>query len=295
MQQASPLEALHSELAAAGVFAPVTRYYVALGFGLGVVHVVAYTVLLAMPGLGIRSISVLLTVFTSVQLALLAHDARHGAIARSRRSRQLVGQLGMSVVNGYSFTYFMATHLAHHAHPNEPARDPDMRPEVFSVHAPWPPGRRGILRVARQYQAWLLPCGLLLWAFALRGNGLVYALRHAGAARADLVAIMLHAGLWLAVPTALLGPGTAPMTARNFGGSGLVAFLAGGLDSQIEHHIVPQIPNLRLRQARAVVREFCARRDLPYREAGYFAIWRDVLAHFHRIGRTAADPKRGSR
>src|SRR5258708_3578271 len=85
MQQASPLEALHSELAAAGVFAPVTRYYVALGFGLGVVHVVAYTVLLAMPGLGIRSISVLLTVFTSVQLALLAHDARHGAIARSRR------------------------------------------------------------------------------------------------------------------------------------------------------------------------------------------------------------------
>jgi fatty acid desaturase len=169
----------------------------------------------------------------------------------------------------------------------------------------------------------------------LRGNGLVYALRHARDARADIASIILHAGLWLAVPVALLGPDAGlvnyfvisgligvylgalfipnhvgmpivpegevqsylvqqTMTARNFGGSGLVAFLAGGLDSQIEHHLVPHLPNVRLRKARAVVREFCAQRVLPYREAGYLAIWRDVLTHFHRIGSTAADPKRGS-
>ena len=46
---------------------------------------------------------------TSVQLALIAHDAAHGAIARRRWRRQLVGHLGMSLVNGYSFAYFTAT------------------------------------------------------------------------------------------------------------------------------------------------------------------------------------------
>ncbi len=288
-----------------------------------------YAGLLGAPRPGPRLLLMLLAVFTSVQLALLAHDAAHGAIAARRRWRSLIGQLGMSFVNGYSFAYFTATHLAHHAHPNDPGRDPDMRPEVFSVHAPWPPGRRGPGRVVRRYQAWLLPGGLLLWAFALRGNGLAYALGRRREARADLAAVALHALVWLAVPSAVLGVSAAllnyvaisgllgvylgalfipnhvgmptmradtspsyvrrqTLTARDFGDSALVAFLAGGLDSQIEHHLLPHIPNVRLRRARAVVRAFCAREGLPYRHTGYVATWREVLAQFDRVGRTAA-------
>ena len=333
MRDESSLDALRPEFVAAGVFEPVTRYYVTLGVGLGVIHVLAYAALLSAPGFGVRFIMLLLAVFTSVQLALLAHDAAHGALARRRWQRQLIGQLGMSFINGYSFAYFTATHLAHHAHPNDPARDPDMRPEVFSVHASWPPGKRGIGRIVRRYQAWVLPFGLLLWTFALRGNGLVHALRHRREARADLAAILLHAVVWLLVPTSLLGPGVTivnysiisgligvylgtlfipnhvgmptvleeaepaycvqqTMPSRNFGGSALVAFLAGGLDSQIEHHLLPHVPNVRLRRARAVVREFCVRRGLPYRAIGYVATWREVLAQFDRVGRTAALPAR---
>ena len=135
----SLFDALRPELVAAGVFEPATRYYVTLGVGLGVSHALAYAGLLSVPGLDARLMLLLLAVFTSVQLALLAHDTAHGAIAGRRWQRQIVGQLGMSFVNGYSFAYFMATHLTHHAHPNDPARDPDMRPEVFSVHVRYYP------------------------------------------------------------------------------------------------------------------------------------------------------------
>ena len=325
------IDSLRSELSAAGVFEPATRYYVTLGTIVGATHVLAYATLLGDPTAGLRSLALLVTIFTSVQLALLAHDAAHGAMVTRRWQRQLVGQLGMSVINGYSFAYFTATHMAHHADPNDPARDPDMRPEVFSVHAPWPAGKRGVGRIVRRYQAWLLPFGLLLWVFALRGNGLVHSLRHRPSTRVDLVAIALHSIVWLALPMIVLGFGTALVnylvvsgligvylgtlfipnhvgmpivsehpasdyvlrqvtTSRNFGNSALVAFLAGGLDSQIEHHLFPHAPNVRLRRARAVVREFCVRNSVPYCERSYGATWRDVLAQFDRVGRTAALP-----
>src|SRR5206468_420046 len=129
------------------VFEPATRYYATLGAALGAGHALAYAALLSAPGLGVRLVLLLAAAFTSVQLALLAHDAAHGAMTHRGGWRRLVGHLGMSFVNGYSFAYFTATHLAHHAHPNDPDRDPDMRPEVFSVHAPWPPGKRGPGRI----------------------------------------------------------------------------------------------------------------------------------------------------
>jgi fatty acid desaturase len=342
------IESLRSELRAAGVFEPATAYYVTLGTTLGAAHLLAYVTLLCDPGAALRSVAWLVTIFTSVQLALLAHDAAHGAIAGKRWQRELMGHLGMSVVNGYSFAYFTATHMAHHAYPNDPARDPDMRPEVFSVYAPWPAGKRGVSRIVRRYQAWLLPFGLLLWVFALRGNGFAHSLRHGRATRTDLVAIGLHAAAWLAIPVSLLGFGSALVnyvviagltgiylgtlfipnhvgmptvsektvvpqnsrggensacdyvmrqaaTSRNFGGSRLVAFLAGGLDSQIEHHLFPQVPNVRLRRARAVVRDFCARYRVPYHQGSYIETWRDVLAQFDRVGQTAALSPRKSR
>jgi fatty acid desaturase len=322
------LDTMRPALAAAGVFQPATRYYLVLGAGLGTLYLCAYGVLLGGPGPALRLAALLTTVFTSVQVALFAHDAAHGAMTDRRWGRQLVGQLGMSFANGYSFAYFVATHLAHHAHPNDPTRDPDMRPEVFSVYAPWPPGRRGLGRIVRRFQARLLPGGLLLWVWTLRANGLVHVRCHWPETRADVVAIVLHGVVWLVVPIGVLGPGpalvnyalvscamgvylgalfipnhvgmpivpheTAPgyahrqtMTSRNFGGSILVAFLVGGLDSQIEHHLLPHVPNVRLLRARPVVRAFCARRGLPYHEMGYVALWRDVLAQFERVGRTA--------
>jgi fatty acid desaturase len=325
------LDELRPRLAAASVFEPATRYYTTLGAGLAILHVAAYGALLCAPGWSVRGVMLGVAVFTSVQLALIAHDAAHGAIARRRWQRSLVGHLSMSFVNGYSFAYFTATHLAHHAFPNDPTRDPDMRPEGFSVHAPWPPEKRGLARVVRRYQAWLLPFGLCLWAFALRGNGLVHALRHRPETRVDLAAVALHAIVWLFVPLAVLGPIAAlanylvisaligiylaglfipnhvgmpivssdasssylarqAATSRNFGGSAVVAFLAGGLDSQIEHHLVPNVPNVRLRRARVVVRDFCARHAIPYAQMSYVTIWRDVLAQFDRVGRTAEVP-----
>jgi fatty acid desaturase len=97
-----------------------------------------------------------------------------------------------------------------------------------------------------------------------------------------------HVGLPIVTPEMPLGyVQRQTMTTRNFGGSPLVTFLAGGLDSQIEHHLLPHLPSVRL-LPRPVVRAFCAQQGLSYREMGYVALWRDVLAQFDRVGRTAA-------
>src|SRR2546425_12251340 len=89
------IDSLRSELTAAGVFESATRYYVTLGTIVGTAHLIAYVTLLGDPGAGVRSLALLVTIFTSVQLALLAHDAAHGAMVTQRWQREIVGHLGM--------------------------------------------------------------------------------------------------------------------------------------------------------------------------------------------------------
>jgi fatty acid desaturase len=73
-------------------------------------------------------------------------------------------------------------------------------------------------------------------------------------------------------------------TSRNLGGSPLVGFLYGGLDSQIEHHLFPSMPRANLRRARVVVRAFCAEHDIPYAEQSLHHAYRDVVAHLRTVG-----------
>lgn len=55
-------------------------------------------------------------------------------------------------------------------------------------------------------------------------------------------------------------------TARNLTGGRLTAYLFGGLDSQIEHHLFPHMPRWRLRRARPIVREACHSAAVRYHE-----------------------------
>lgn len=60
------------------------------------------------------------------QLGFVGHDAGHHEVFRSRRANRLLGLAVGNVLIGMSFGWWVPKHSAHHAHPNEVGRDPDI-------------------------------------------------------------------------------------------------------------------------------------------------------------------------
>lgn len=74
---------------------------------------------------------------------------------------------------------------------------------------------------------------------------------------------------------------------RNYDASAIGTLLCGGLNLQIEHHLLPGVPCIRLRRARPIIAEYCRQHGLPYRQTGYWTAWREVLAHGRRMATLA--------
>ncbi|MFB9198728.1 acyl-CoA desaturase [Actinomadura verrucosospora] len=74
------------------------------------------------------------------------------------------------------------------------------------------------------------------------------------------------------------------LTARNIRGGRINDFVLGGLNYQIEHHLFPSMPRPNLRRAQALVRAFCARNDIAYRETTLTGSYADVMRHLHAVG-----------
>ena len=72
-------------------------------------------------------------------------------------------------------------------------------------------------------------------------------------------------------------------TTRNLGSSRLHDFVFGGVNNHIEHHLFPSMPTARLRAARPIVRAFCRRHGLVYRETSWLVATRDVRRHFDAV------------
>ena len=73
------------------------------------------------------------------------------------------------------------------------------------------------------------------------------------------------------------------LTARDVRPSPLVDYMYGGLNYQIEHHLFPNMPNNRLKEAKEVVREFCRDRGLPYHETGVWQSNKEILGYMHEV------------
>lgn len=58
----------------------------------------------------------------------------------------------------------------------------------------------------------------------------------------------------------------------------------GGLNHQIEHHLVPSMPSPNLRKARVLVRHFCEELGADYLETGLIASYRQALTALHQAG-----------
>ena len=80
------------------------------------------------------------------------------------------------------------------------------------------------------------------------------------------------------------------LTSRNIRPSWFIDLLYGGLNYQIEHHLFPSMPQMNLGRCREIVRDFCAEHQIPYREVGLFASYREV-ARFLRV--VSAPVRRG--
>ncbi len=69
------------------------------------------------------------------------------------------------------------------------------------------------------------------------------------------------------------------MTARNITGGRLTTLMFGGLNYQIEHHLFPTMPRFNLAKAQRIVKPFCIRHELPYRQDNPFSSYREILRH----------------
>ena len=120
----------------------------------------------------------------STQLGFLGHDAGHGQVFRSRRANRLLGLFIGNGLIGLSFGWWEPKHNAHHAHPNQVGRDPDV-----AVPARTPPELRvgGAARLAGWWQRWQV--ALFFPLMLLRSTGLYVSGVHDLLRRRDRTAI----------------------------------------------------------------------------------------------------------
>jgi len=81
------------------------------------------------------------------------------------------------------------------------------------------------------------------------------------------------------------------VTTRNIRVPPIADAVFGGLNHQIEHHLVPSCPHFRLRALRSVIRPLLVEAGLPYSEMGWWPALRDVGRHFRALAAVMEDPR----
>jgi fatty acid desaturase len=142
------------------------------------------------------------------QLGFIGHDAGHNQVFGTRRRNRMLGLAVGNALIGLSFGWWVPKHNAHHAHPNEMGRDPDIGEGSALPSSDTPGTAPGPLAswLAR-WQAPLFFPFMLLRSGGMHVFGIKRLMRrrdHASAAEAAL--IVLHAALYLTVVLWVLSP-----------------------------------------------------------------------------------------
>jgi fatty acid desaturase len=140
------------------------------------------------------------------QLGFIGHDAGHQQVFRSRRANRLLGLTVGNLLIGLSFGWWVSKHNAHHAHPNQIGRDPDIG-EGF-VFPNSTDGVAGVIaRLMTRRQAQLFFPLMLFRSVGLHVSGARRLFRQRdGAAAAEALLIAMHAALYLTVLIWVLSP-----------------------------------------------------------------------------------------
>jgi fatty acid desaturase len=145
----------------------------------------------------------------STQLGFLGHDAGHRQIFASRRANRLLGLVIGNGLIGLSFGWWVPKHNAHHTHPNEIDRDPDVGLGLIRA----PRTQEGIPG-ARRLAGWMArrQAELFFPLMLLRSTGLYVAgaqdliRRRDRAAVTERAVLAMHAALYLTAIFWVLSP-----------------------------------------------------------------------------------------
>ena len=107
------IENLRGEIVRAGLSEPRSSFYWIKGFTLAAMQAAGYW-LLTHHSAGPRAAGVVVSALAMVQFGILAHDAGHGSISRTRWVNAFWGYLAMSLVCGMGFSRWRAAHHLHH-------------------------------------------------------------------------------------------------------------------------------------------------------------------------------------
>lgn len=146
---------------------------------------------------------------------------------------------------------------------------------------------------------------VLVLAHLLMWLGVPALLGHGVAGLVNYMLVTMLNGIYMAMVLVVphVGTGTLGATeemsfferqvrfSRNYNASWLGTLLCGGLNLQVEHHLLPHVPCVRLRRARPAILQYCKAHDLPYRQTNYFAAWLEVFRFLRRMARIAGEPQ----
>jgi fatty acid desaturase len=146
----------------------------------------------------------------SGQLGFQLHDAGHHQMFERKWKNVLVGFLTADVVLGMSYGWWIDKHNRHHANPNHADLDPDINSPAIVYSTEQALQRRGARRFLAKYQAWFFFPLICLQGWSMHVAGATFLIRRSSRLRrAEIVALLAHALLYLSILTWLLGPWSA--------------------------------------------------------------------------------------
>ena len=264
-----------------------------------------------------------LAVLASAQLTLLGHDACHHAVFGSARANDALALLVINLLNGGSHGWWKKSHDEHHARSNDRDLDPDIDYPFLAFSEDQAALKHPRYLPILRRQHWLVPFMMLFVGINMRLYSAAWLARHHHRRAEIVAALAYYAvtlplvlgglglgrgAIFLLAHNALFGFYVAAATSanhwgmpmpveshrldyvrhqvegsRNIAGEGLVDFLYGGLNRQIEHHLFPTMPRKNLRAARAVVRAFCIERGVTYHEVSALGAYREMYLTMRRV------------
>ena len=93
--------------------------------------------------------------FVSMQFGLLGHDIGHRQVFRRGKRSRIAGFLVGNLMVGWSWSWWIDKHNAHHGHPNQPGLDPDIVRPFTAFTEDVALSRQGLARSLAKYQAYL--------------------------------------------------------------------------------------------------------------------------------------------
>jgi fatty acid desaturase len=136
--------------------------------------------------------------FVSMQFGLLGHDIGHRQVFRTSRASRIAGFLIGNLLVGWSWSWWIDKHNAHHGHPNQIGLDPDIVRPFTAFTEDMARELRGNARILAKYQAYLeFPLYLLSPISFLIMSVLFLYRKKSKHPRVEALLLALHYGLYI--------------------------------------------------------------------------------------------------